>query len=193
MWRSCVLINQRPDGLTCWMCGSPQPPQGPAARNILALIERLRFVRQLGIDQDRQRGIPVSAFERLAADCLRTTVQHVRELALPRRRAMLVAAVIWLETALTDATLAMFDKLVGSMSRKAERQTADKSLQSLREAQGYLRTLTAACRAMIQARENTVDPIGAIEQLIGWEKFVHCVSKAESLGRPEATDARSRS
>jgi hypothetical protein len=52
-------------------------------------------------------------------------------------------------------------------------------------------TLTAACRAMIQARGNTVDPIGAIEQLIGWEKFVHCVSKAESLGRPEATDPRS--
>jgi hypothetical protein len=58
---------------------------------------------------------------------------------------------------LTDATLAMFDKLVGSMSRKAERQIADKSLQSLRETQGYLRTLTVACRAMIQARENTAD------------------------------------
>jgi hypothetical protein len=80
---------------------------------------------------------------------------------------MLVAAVIWLETALTDATLAMFDKLVGSMSRKAERQTADRSLQSLREVQGYLRTLTAACRAMIDARENTVDPVAAIEELIG--------------------------
>jgi hypothetical protein len=85
----------------------------------------------------------------------------------------------------------MFDKLVGSMSRKAERQTADRSLQSLREVQGYLRTLTAACRAMIDARENTVDPVAAIEQLIGWEKFVRCVTKAESLGRPEATDTRS--
>jgi hypothetical protein len=101
---------------------------------------------------------------------------------------MLVAAVIWLETALTDATLAMSDKLVGSMSRKAERQTADKSLQSFREAQGYLRTLTSACQAMIQARENTTDPVAAIERLVGWEKFVHCVTKAESLGRPEATD-----
>jgi hypothetical protein len=120
-----------------------QLPQAPAARNILALIERLRYVRELGIDADRQRGVAVAAFERLAADCLRTTVQHVRELGLPRRRAMLVAAVIRLETAVTDATLAMFDKLLGSLSRKAERQAVDKSFQSLREVQGHLRTLTA--------------------------------------------------
>jgi hypothetical protein len=46
---------------------------------------------------------------------------------------MLVAAVIRLESAVTDATLFMFDKLLGSMSRKAERQTADKSFQTLRE------------------------------------------------------------
>jgi hypothetical protein len=150
-----ALLNQKPDAATSWMAWLRQPPQAPAARNILALIERLRFVRQLGIHPDRQRGIPVSAFERLAADCLRTTVQHVRELALPRRRAMLVAAVIWLETALADATLAMFDKLVGSMSRKAERQTADKSLQSLREVQGYLgRRQEGAGQTNHRARRN---------------------------------------
>ena len=45
---------------------------------------------------------------------------------------MLVAAVIRLESALTDATLFMFDNLLGSMSRKAERQTAEKSFQTLR-------------------------------------------------------------
>ena len=73
----------------------------------------------------------------------------------------------------------------------AERQTADQSLQSLREAQGYLRTLTAACRAMIQAREKTADPVAAIERLVGWEKFVRCVTQAESLGRP-AKSALSR-
>jgi hypothetical protein len=168
----------------------PLGARSPAARNILALIERLRFVRELGIDADRQRSVSVSAFERLATDCLRTTVQHVRELALPRRRAMLVAAVIRLESAVTDATLFMFDKLLGSMSRKAERQTADKSFQTLREVQGHLRTLTAACRAMIQATESTADPVAAVEQRVGWEKFVQCVAEAESLAQPETTDIR---
>jgi len=167
-----------------------QLPQAPAARNILALIERLRFVRELGIDADRQRSVSVAAFERLATDCLRTTVQHVRELAVSRRRAMLVAAVIRLESALTDATLFMFDKLLGSMSRKAERRTAEKSFQTLREVQAHLRTLTAACRAVIQARESTADPVAAVEQQVGWEKFVQSVAEAESLAQPETTDTR---
>jgi TnpA family transposase len=185
-----TLLNQKPEAATSWMGWLRQLPQAPAARNILALIERLRFVRELGIDADRQRSVSVSAFERLATDCLRTTVQHVRELALPRRRAMLVAAVIRLESAVTDATLFMFDKLLGSMSRKAERQTADKSFQTLREVQGHLRTLTAACRAMIQATESTTDPVAAVEQRVGWEKFVQCVAEAESLAQPETTDIR---
>ena len=122
-----TLLNQKPEAATSWMGWLRQLPQAPAARNILALIERIRFVRELGIDADRQRSVSVAAFERLAADFLRTTVQHVRELAAPHRRAMLVAAVIRLESALNDATLFMFEKLLGSMSRKAERQTAEKS------------------------------------------------------------------
>src|SRR6202162_3267852 len=185
-----TLLNQKPEAATSWMGWLRQLPQAPAARNILALIERLRFVRELGIDADRQRSVSVSAFERLATDCLRTTVQHVRELALPRRRAMLVAAVVRLESAVTDATLFMFDKLLGSMSRKAERQTEDKSFQTLREVQGHLRTLTAACRAMIKATESTADPVAAVEQRVGWEKFVQCVAEAENLAQPETTDIR---
>ena len=185
-----TLLNQKPEAATSWMGWLRQPPQAPAARNILALIERLRFVRELGIDADRQRSVSVAAFERLATDCLRTTVQHVRELAVPRRRAMLVAAVIRLESALTDSTLFMFDKLLGSMSRKAERQTAEKSFQTLREVQAHLRTLTVACRAVIQARESTGDPVAAVEQQVGWEKFVQSVAEAESLAQPETTDTR---
>ena len=150
-----------------------QLPQAPAARNILALIERLRFLREFGIDADRQRSVSVSAFERLAIDCLRTTVQHVRELALPRRRAMLVAVVIRLESAVTDATLFMFDKLLGSMSRKAERQTVrDNSFETLFQVHGHLGSRIAACRSMIQSLESTADPVAAVEQRVGWEKFV---------------------
>jgi TnpA family transposase len=185
-----TLLNQKPEAATSWMGWLRQQPQAPAARNILALIERLRFVRELGIDADRQRSVSVAAFERLATDCLRTTVQHVRELAVPRRRAMLVAAVIRLESALNDATLFMFEKLLGSMSRKAERQTAEKSFQTLREVQVHLRTLTAACRAVIEARESTADPVAAVEEQVGWEKFVQSVVEAESLAQPETTDTR---
>jgi len=78
-----TLLNQKPEAAISWMGWLRQLPQAPTAHNILAVIERLRFVRELGIDADRQRSVSVSAFERLATDCLQTTVQHIRELALP--------------------------------------------------------------------------------------------------------------
>ena len=42
------------------------------------------------------------------------------------RRALLTAA-LSLETGLTDSTLLMFDKLMGSLSRKAERRSQEKA------------------------------------------------------------------
>ena len=84
----------------------------------------------------------------------------------------------------------MFDKLIGSAARKAERRTADNGLKTLRQAQGNLRTLAAACRALIDARAGKADPYTAIERQVGWDKFVRSVADAESLAQPETTDNR---
>ena len=54
-----------------------QAPQSPAARNMLALVERIGFLRNLRIERDRQRNIPSVAFDRIAAESLRMTTQHV--------------------------------------------------------------------------------------------------------------------
>src|SRR5260370_16036354 len=56
-----TLLNQKPEAATSWMGWLRQLPQAPAARNILALIERLQFLRELGIDADRHRSVSISA------------------------------------------------------------------------------------------------------------------------------------
>jgi hypothetical protein len=48
------------------------------------------------------------------------TVQHIADLEPARRTAILVAQVANLETRLTDAALAMFEKYVGSLFTKAQ-------------------------------------------------------------------------
>jgi len=53
----------------------------------------------------------------------------------PRRHALLTAAALSLETGLTDATLLMFDKLMGSLSRKAERRSQEKAAKSAHDLQ----------------------------------------------------------
>jgi hypothetical protein len=54
----------------------------------------------------------------------------------------LAAAALSLETGLTDATLLMFDCLMGSLSRKAERKSEEKAASAARDLQEKLRVLT---------------------------------------------------
>jgi hypothetical protein len=58
------------------------------------------------------------------------TAQHLAAVAPPRRLTLLVVAVLQLETTLTDAALSMFDKLLGSLSRRAERRSEERAARS---------------------------------------------------------------
>ena len=165
-------------------------PQSPAARNLLALIERVQLVRTLGLDRACEATVPPTAFERLADEGLRMTAQHVGQLTSARRYAVLAAAVIRLESQLIDATLTMFDKLMGSLARKAERRTEEKTLRSARDLRAYLCTLATACHAVIAARNERQDPIAAIERQIAWPRFVKCVNQAQAMIETDVTDTK---
>jgi TnpA family transposase len=166
--------------------------QSPAPTNILGLIERVEFLRKLGIDRERQQAIPASAFDRIAREALKISAQHFAETAALRRHALLTAAALSLETGLTDATLLMFDKLMGSLSRKAERRSQEKAAKAARDLQEKLRALSGACTAVIRARENRDDPFIAIERQMkmGWSQFVAFVTETESIIAPDKTDPK---
>ena len=167
-----------------------QTSSSPASRNLLGLIERVRTVRTLGINRDREAAVPAPAFDALAGEGLRMTAQHLRDLAQPRRAATMAAAVIRLETELADAALLMFDKLMGGLARKSERRTMESAAGALRDAQSHLRVLTRAGRAMIAAHEGDTDPVAAVDLAVGWARFLRAVAEAEGVARPETLDVR---
>src|SRR3546814_13589696 len=103
-----------------------QAPQSPAPRNLVAVVDRLEALRRLGVDRSVQAHVPEAAFERLAAEGRRTTVQHLRDLSRPRRLAVLVATALRLETPLTDTGLRMFDKHKGPPRPTGANRTAEK-------------------------------------------------------------------
>lgn len=111
-----------------------------------------RGVRAVGLDRDRELAEPAAEFDALANEGLRMTAQHLRDLAQPRRVATVAAAAIRLETELGDAALFMFDKLMGGLTRRAERSATDNAAVALRDAQIHLRLLARAGRAVIAAR-----------------------------------------
>ena len=167
-----------------------QAPGSPAARNLVGLIERVRTIRALGLERNREAAVPSAAFDVLAGEGLRMTAQHLRDLAQPRRAATVVATVLRLDTELTDAALLMFDKLMGGLSRRAERKTVDNAAAALRDAQHHLRLLARAGRAIVAAREDGTDAAEAVESAVGWGPFLRAVAEAEQIARPETVDVR---
>ena len=76
------------------------------------LLDRLGYVRELGLDRSRASALPEAAFERLADEAARLAVQHLADLNPQRRHAVLAAAAVALEATLTEAALIMFGKLM---------------------------------------------------------------------------------
>lgn len=177
------------DGLSrlAWL---RQFPTAPGARGIHALLERLDVVRALGVDRARQSAVPAAAFDAIALDAMLMTTQHLRELSLPRRRATLVAATLRLETDLTDAVLVMFDRLMGRIARKAERASAEGAATALRGAQGHLKTLARAGRAVIAAHEADSDVHDAVDHAVGWARFLRAVAETADLADSDRVDMR---
>ena len=85
--------------------------ESPAPTNLLGLLDRLEYVRGLGIDAASAKKIHPSRLGRLLAEAAVMTVQHIADLEPARRTAILVAQVVDLETRFADATLAMFERL----------------------------------------------------------------------------------
>lgn len=182
-----ALLSRRNDKSATWLSWLRNPPLSPAPRNILRLIERLDHVRTLGLSVARAATIPQAAFDRIADEAARITPQHLAELPERRRHAILATAGIRLEESLTDATLTMMDKLLGSMMRRAENRIKDKAIGTIRSLQAQLRVLTGSCRALIDARARGVDSLAAIGA-IDWERLDTAVADAETLIAPETID-----
>ena len=182
-----ALLDPRPAGKLTWRWLRNAPPS-PAPKNVPKLIERVRHLRAVGIDRARAGALPTPVFERMADEAARIATQHLAGLNPLRRRAILAAGAIALEEALTDATLAMFEKLMASLGRAAERKTDEQAARSMREVQADLRVFAASGRAMIEARRLDGNLEGAVAAKVGWPRFEAAVARAEALCAPELVD-----
>ena len=105
--------------------------ESPAPSNIVALLDRLEYAQGLGIDPARAGRIHATRLARLIDEGAIMTVPHIAELEPARRTAILVVQAASLETRLTDATLAMFEKYMGTLFSRA-RNRDEKRFQATR-------------------------------------------------------------
>jgi hypothetical protein len=184
------LVEAGPETAASQLVWLRTASRSAAARNLLGLVERLHFVRGLGVPRTLQGAVPRVAFQRLVDEAARMTAKHLAEATESRRLALLVTVTLHLETALTDAALVMFDKLMGSLSRRAERRSEEQAARSAGDLRTQLRLLASGCRALVAARDANSDLEEAIGLHMGWGRFIRVVSEAEAAAGPEAPDTK---
>jgi TnpA family transposase len=165
-----------------------QPPGAPGHRALARLVEQRAILSTIGLDPTCAEGVHPERLRKLAREGARFTAQHLRILSRPRRRATLVATVLDTITRLTDDTVALFDRAVGRMFRRAEIREQDALIRDARAINDKVRLLAKLGAALIEARESGADLQEAVASAIGWDKLARSVEEAKRLARPDKAD-----
>ena len=145
--------------------------ESPAPSNIIALLDRLEYVRGLGIGPERAGRIHAARLSRLVDEGAIMTVQHIADLEPARRTAILVAQVSSLGTRLADATLAMFEKYMGSLFTKAQNRDERRFQATKRDVAKALLLFRRTIAALKQAQETGEDGVTVVDREVGMKRL----------------------
>ena len=145
--------------------------ESPAPSNIVALLDRLEYVRGLGIGPERAGRIHAARLSRLVDEGAIMTVQHIADLEPARRTAILVAQISSLGTRLADATLAMFEKYMGSLFTKAQNRDERRFQATKRDVAKALLLFRRTIAALKQAQETGEDGVTVVDREVGMKRL----------------------
>src|SRR6266403_4463974 len=184
-----ALTQRRAETNQSWLAWLRQMPEAAKPVAMLGLIERLDHVRAAGLDPARGHRVHQARLTQLVREAGRTTVQHVAGYERQRRHATLVAVALDLAASLTDQAINLFDRLIGTMFRKADERHARAFQADGRAINEKVRLYARVGAALIAARDNKQDAFDAITAVIPWDRFLASVEEAEALARSEEFDA----
>jgi len=154
-------------------------PEAPRQKNLAGLVERLQAVRKLGVEPDREKRIHRARYAAIARETAILVPRDVSRFDVHRRLATLVVFAREMEAVLTDAALAMFDKMLGGVFRRADHAYKENVVDRAKTLDASTRALLGMAKAMLAAKAQGEDQIAAVERALGWERLKTMVSEAE--------------
>ena len=145
--------------------------ESPAPSNIVALLDRLEYARGLKIDRARAGRIHAARLARLIDEGAIMTVQHIADLEPARRTAIVAVQAASLETRLSDATLAMFEKYMGTLFSRARNRDERRFQATRRDVARALILFRRTIAALRHAKEAGEDGLAVVEREIGMKQL----------------------
>ena len=145
--------------------------ESPAPSNIVALLDRLEYARGLGIGRGHAGRIHPDRLNRLVNEGAIMTVQHIADLEPARRTAMLVAQAASLETRLSDVTLAMFEKYMGTLFTRARNRDERRFQATRQDVAKALLLFRRTIAALRHAKETGEDGVAVVDREVGMKQL----------------------
>ena len=162
-----------------WLRGIPH---STSAASLQALIDRLEFVRSVGISTDLGENIHPNRLKKFSREGAVAPAHLLSDFGERRRLATLSAQMVEMEITLTDTTIALFEKLTGQLFTKSK-QKHDLSWQATQTRVGKLmRLFRGTIDAMELAKENNSDFFELLDEMVGWEQLMSSRPEIDALG-----------
>ncbi|BCK77795.1 transposase [Acetobacter aceti NRIC 0242] len=165
-----------------------EPPGKAGASSMRGLIDRLMAVRHVGISGHVLQAVPTHRVRRMAQEGRRLTAQNFEQMRPGRRHATLAAFLLETEIALTDATIAMFETLIGKSFRQAESLRDQKLLETATTASSALDFFASFGDAITARRETGLSLDEAVTAVTSWDRLIEATASAKAAKRTRADD-----
>ena len=156
-------------------------PSSPKADHVGELIERLRFVRNIGLSADLAARIHGDRFHQFVREGRISDPHQLGRYTAHRRRAILAANMIDLEARLTDALLDMADKLIGGLFGRARKAKERRYVASTRDVGRLMRLFDGTIEALAIAQREQRDGFTVVDEVVGWAKLQRVRSDVRKL------------
>ena len=147
-------------------------PMAAKPDHIREILDRLQFVRQIGIPAKAAAMIHPDRYHQFVREGRASPAYMIERYTQPRRRATLVVHLIDMEERLTDAVIEMADKLIGGVFSRAKNAQARRYVATTKDVSRLMRLFRGTIDAISMAVENNADPIAEIDKSVGWETLL---------------------
>lgn len=165
-----------------------EPLRRPSADNFLKSIEKLEYIRELGLDSILLNTLHSNKINQIYNFGKRYEPYEFRLFKEDKRHAMLSVFLLNLSKDLTDKAFEIHNRviqIVMSNGRKAQEEIQKQNGKKINEKVLQFNTVG---EALIYAKENNVDPYKLIDEVMEWSIFVKSVKEAKELARPSDYD-----
>jgi TnpA family transposase len=156
-------------------------PIAPKAGHISELLDRLRMTRGICVPVENAARIHKDRLQQFVREGHASDAHQLGRYAEHRRRAILVATVLDLETRLTDAILDMADKLIGDLFAKARNAARRRYAAAASNVGRLMRMFHGTIEALAVAHESKADAFEAVDDAVGWPKLLRVREEVQEL------------